>query len=213
MATFGSFLLSSWHIAKYWKDIHALSTGNAAEPATPRKAKAVVKDPSLIEVPYITTPNARVEIGKQVGYNIRFENNTCKDTRLVYMTDGALQAQMVQDNIPSEYKCIIVDEAYERSINTDLIMANLREIVLHKRHGNLKSLSCLLLSTRGVSPTLAALLSSMFFHVKGRTHPVKIQYMRKDSGTLAFNILATVEHIHTNHIQQQSELHAALAQA
>ena len=70
------------------------------------------------------------ELGKKVGYNIRFDNKASANTRLVYMTDGMPQAKLMGDNLLSEFRCIIVDEAHERSTNTDLIMASLRDIVL-----------------------------------------------------------------------------------
>lgn len=62
-------------------------------------------------------------IGHEVGYSVRFDNKSHKTrTKLKYLTDGMLIRELMLDKNLSNYKCIIIDEAHERTILTDLIL-------------------------------------------------------------------------------------------
>ncbi|CAH2033893.1 unnamed protein product [Thlaspi arvense] len=69
-----------------------------------------------------------VELGQRVGYSIRFEDCTCSSTRLKYMTDGILFREAMLDPLLSRYSVIIVDEAHERTVHTDVLLALLKKI-------------------------------------------------------------------------------------
>src|SRR5579862_3650479 len=62
-----------------------------------------------------------VVLGEEVGYNIRFENNTSSKTILQYMTDGMLLRETMNDPDLNCYSCIILDEAHERTLATDTL--------------------------------------------------------------------------------------------
>lgn len=68
------------------------------------------------------------EIGKEVGYSIRFEDVTSPATRIKFMTDGLLIREALVDPLLSRYSVIMVDEAHERSISTDILLGLLRKI-------------------------------------------------------------------------------------
>ncbi|KAK6209136.1 DEAH-box ATP-dependent RNA helicase prp43 [Pestalotiopsis sp. IQ-011] len=70
-----------------------------------------------------------VELGTLVGYNVRFEVKGSAQTRLGYMTDGKLLAVAMSDPLFSRYCCIVVDEAHERTIPTDLLLVLLKHAV------------------------------------------------------------------------------------
>ncbi|ETS75168.1 hypothetical protein PFICI_13652 [Pestalotiopsis fici W106-1] len=70
-----------------------------------------------------------VELGAQVGYNVRFDVKGSKETRLGYMTDGKLLAGAMADPLFSKYCCIIIDEAHERTIPTDILLALLKRAI------------------------------------------------------------------------------------
>lgn len=82
-----------------------------------------------------------VELGKEVGYLIRFEDMTSEETRLKYMTDGMLLRECQLDPLMSQYSVIILDEAHERTLSTDILFGLLKE-VLQKR----PELRCLVMS-------------------------------------------------------------------
>lgn len=70
-----------------------------------------------------------VEFGQEVGYTIRFEDYTTERTKLKYMTDGMLQREAMGDPLLSRYSIILLDEAHERTLSTDIMMGLLKEIL------------------------------------------------------------------------------------
>lgn len=74
-----------------------------------------------------------VELGGKVGYNIRFEDQTSKETKIKYMTDGVLLRESLNDPDLDGYSAIIMDEAHERSLNTDVLFGILKKISARRR--------------------------------------------------------------------------------
>ena len=70
-----------------------------------------------------------VNLGEEVGYSIRFEDKTSNKTLLKYMTDGMLLREAMIDNKLSKYSVIILDEAHERTLNTDILFGILKTII------------------------------------------------------------------------------------
>jgi pre-mRNA-splicing factor ATP-dependent RNA helicase DHX15/PRP43 len=70
-----------------------------------------------------------VKLGQEVGYSIRFEDNTSPNTFLKYMTDGMLLREAMSDPLMSRYSAVILDEAHERTLNTDILMGLLKEVL------------------------------------------------------------------------------------
>ena len=63
-----------------------------------------------------------VELGREVGWSVRFTDRTRAETKLRVMTDGILLAEAQRDRHFSRYDTIIVDEAHERSLNIDFLL-------------------------------------------------------------------------------------------
>jgi len=70
-----------------------------------------------------------VVLGEEVGYSIRFEDKTSHKTILKYMTDGMLLREAIHDPLLERYGVIILDEAHERTLNTDILFGLLKEIM------------------------------------------------------------------------------------
>lgn len=68
--------------------------------------------------------------GEEVGYAIRFEDCTSEKTVIKYMTDGILLRESLRDPDLEGYSAIIMDEAHERSLSTDVLFGLLREVSL-----------------------------------------------------------------------------------
>ncbi len=68
-------------------------------------------------------------LGQEVGYTIRFEDCTSNETVIKYMTDGMLLREALLDGDMRSYSCIMLDEAHERSISTDVLFGLLKETV------------------------------------------------------------------------------------
>ncbi|KAL6570956.1 Pre-mRNA-splicing factor ATP-dependent RNA helicase DEAH10 [Orobanche gracilis] len=69
-----------------------------------------------------------VALGQRVGYAIRFEDVTSSSTRIKYMTDGLLLREALLDPYLSKYSVIIVDEAHERTVQTDVLLGLLKTV-------------------------------------------------------------------------------------
>lgn len=97
-------------------------------------------------------------VGQAVGYAVRFEDKTSPATRIKYMTDGVLFREAMYDPLLSRYSVIMVDEAHERSLHTDLILGLLKKIM--RRRPELKVIIA--------SATLDAQRFLDYFKVLGR---------------------------------------------
>ncbi|OIW27191.1 P-loop containing nucleoside triphosphate hydrolase protein [Coniochaeta ligniaria NRRL 30616] len=133
-----------------------------------------------------------VKLGEEVGYSIRFENKTGPKTMLKYMTDGQLLRESMHDHDMSRYSCIILDEAHERTLATDILMALLKQI--SERRKDLKIII--------MSATLDAQKFQKYFNnapllaVPGRTHPVEIFYTPEAERDYVEAAVRTVLQIH-----------------
>ena len=65
----------------------------------------------------------------QVGYAIRFEDCTSENSVIKYMTDGVLLRETLREGDLDNYSAIIMDEAHERSLNTDVLFGILRQVL------------------------------------------------------------------------------------
>lgn len=70
-----------------------------------------------------------VRLGRDVGYTVRFDDRSGPDTVIKYLTDGMLLREMTHDVTLSRYSVIILDEAHERSLSTDILAALLKDLV------------------------------------------------------------------------------------
>lgn len=69
-----------------------------------------------------------VALGKLVGYAVRFDERSGPETRIKYLTDGMIVRELLSDPMLTKYNVVIVDEAHERTLRTDLLIANLKTI-------------------------------------------------------------------------------------
>ncbi|PKI52734.1 hypothetical protein CRG98_026885 [Punica granatum] len=69
-----------------------------------------------------------VELGQKVGYSIRFDDMTTGSTRIKYMTDGLLLREALLDPYLSRYSVLIIDEAHERTVPTDVLLGLLKDV-------------------------------------------------------------------------------------
>eukprot|EP00461_Guttulinopsis_vulgaris_P007986 UN08036 len=60
------------------------------------------------------------QLGQEVGYNVRFDNNTSNKTMIKYLTDGMLLRELLTSPDLDRYSVIMIDEAHERTISTDI---------------------------------------------------------------------------------------------
>ena len=70
------------------------------------------------------------EYGKGVGCQVRFDDQTCDETIIKFMTDGILLAETQRDRHLLQYDCIVIDEAHERSLNIDFLLGYLKRLLV-----------------------------------------------------------------------------------
>ncbi|KAK4483666.1 hypothetical protein RD792_010867 [Penstemon davidsonii] len=131
-------------------------------------------------------------LGEEVGYAIRFEDCTGPETVIKYMTDGMLMREILIDEDLSQYSVIMLDEAHERTIHTDVLFGLLKQLV--QRRPDLRLIV--------TSATLdAEKFSGYFFNcniftIPGRTFPVEILYTKQPESDYLDASLITVLQIH-----------------
>ncbi|AFP65250.1 pre-mRNA splicing facgtor ATP-dependent RNA helicase prp22-like protein (nucleomorph) [Chroomonas mesostigmatica CCMP1168] len=96
---------------------------------------------SAISVAKRVAFETKSEIGKQIGYSIRFEDCTSESTRLKYVTDGVLLRELLTKNMVFSYDIVLIDEAHERSMGSDTLVS------LMKIYGNSKKKFKLLITS------------------------------------------------------------------
>ncbi len=77
-----------------------------------------------------------VVLGEEVGYSIRFDDKTSEKTKIKYATDGVLIRELMENRDLKGYSVVILDEAHERSVQTDILIGLLRQ--LQSRRADLK---------------------------------------------------------------------------
>ncbi|XP_047666368.1 pre-mRNA-splicing factor ATP-dependent RNA helicase PRP16 isoform X1 [Tachysurus fulvidraco] len=113
-------------------------------------------------------------LGEEVGYAIRFEDCTSEKTIIKYMTDGILLRESLRESDLDHYSAVIMDEAHERSLNTDVLFGLLREVV--SRRSDLK---LIVTSATMDSDKFAAFFGNVpIFNIPGRTFPVDILFSK-----------------------------------
>jgi len=135
----------------------------------------------------------KVELGREVGYQIRFNDRTGPLTYVKLMTDGILLAEMQGDPTLRAYDTIIVDEAHERSLNIDFLLGYLQRL-LPKRPDLRVIVSSATLETERFSAFFGG---APVIQVSGRTFPVDVLHRppREDEGDLAVLVANAVEEV------------------
>jgi pre-mRNA-splicing factor ATP-dependent RNA helicase DHX38/PRP16 len=115
-----------------------------------------------------------VELGKECGYAIRFEDMTSDETVIKYMTDGVLLRESLRDPDLDNYSCLVMDEAHERSLNTDVLFGLLRKVLARRQDLKLVVTSATMNAER-----FANFFGGVpIFHIPGRTFHVDKFYAK-----------------------------------
>ncbi|KAG8907474.1 DEAH-box RNA helicase prp16 [Tulasnella sp. 403] len=132
------------------------------------------------------------QLGDTVGYAIRFEDCTTPETKIKYMTDGVLLRESLNEGDLDRYSVIILDEAHERSLSTDVLMGLLRKILSRRRDLKLIVTSATMNAEKfsnfyGNAPT---------FTIPGRTFPVEIFHSKSPCEDYVDSAVKQVLQIH-----------------
>lgn len=134
------------------------------------------------------------KVGEEVGYYVRFEDVTSSRTKIKYMTDGMLQREALLDPKMLKYSLIMLDEAHERTIATDVLFALVKTAA--RENPDLR-----------IIVTSATLDSKKFSHyfndcpilqIPGRTFPVEVLYSREPEPDYLAAALDCIMQIHVS---------------
>lgn len=130
------------------------------------------------------------EFSDQVSYQIRFESTASSKTAIKFMTDGILIREIAEDFSLSKYSVIVIDEAHERSVNTDILIGMVSRIVdlrkaMQEEDPSVKPLKLVVMSaTLRISdftqnPNLFRQGPPPLVQAQGRQYPVTIHFSRR----------------------------------
>uniref|UniRef100_A0AAZ3QJV9 RNA helicase n=1 Tax=Oncorhynchus tshawytscha TaxID=74940 RepID=A0AAZ3QJV9_ONCTS len=119
-------------------------------------------------------------LGREVGYQVRFDDCTTQDTVVKYMTDGCLLREILADPVLSQYSVVILDEAHERSLNTDILLGLLKQTLSSPdkaSKGRSVPLKVVVMSATLETDKLSVFLGGCpVFTIPGRTFPVTSKF-------------------------------------
>ncbi|CAH0481738.1 unnamed protein product [Peronospora belbahrii] len=133
-----------------------------------------------------------VKLGNEVGYSIRFEDCTSDKTVIKYMTDGMLLREFLTEPDLKSYSVMIIDEAHERTLSTDILFGLIKDIARFR--DDIKIIVA--------SATLDATKFSVYFDdapifkIPGRMYPVDVLYTKAPEADYLDAAIVTVLQIH-----------------
>jgi len=133
------------------------------------------------------------KVGYEVGYSIRFEDCTSHKTVLKYMTDGMLLREFLTEPDLAGYAALIIDEAHERTLSTDILFALVKDIARFR-----KELRVIISSATMDAEKFSEYFDDApIFYVPGRRYPVDIHYTPQPEANYLHAAITTVFQIHT----------------
>ncbi|KAI3399209.1 hypothetical protein diail_7578 [Diaporthe ilicicola] len=145
------------------------------------------------------------ELGKEVGYSIRFDDVSSAATRIKFLTDGILIREALVDPLLSRYSVIMVDEAHERSISTDFLLGLLNKILKRRPELRIIISSATLqaeefldfFTRRGeMQAQDQPHVTGSIISIEGRTYPIDILYLESPAEDYVEKAINTVLEIH-----------------
>ncbi|KAL2158204.1 hypothetical protein VTH06DRAFT_4524 [Thermothelomyces fergusii] len=133
-----------------------------------------------------------VRVGHEVGYSIRFEDCTSDKTILKYMTDGMLLREMVTSPTLEGYAAVMIDEAHERTVHTDILLALIKDLARARPELRVIISS----ATLNAEKFSGYFDDAPIFNVPGRVHPVETYYTSAPESNYLEASLVTVFQIH-----------------
>lgn len=115
-------------------------------------------------------------LGHEVGYSVRFEDYTSSKTILKYVTEGILLREITANPTLSSYSAVMIDEAHERTLNTDILLGLLKEIIKDNHEIRIIITS----ATMNVDKFSKYFNNAPILVIPGRQYPITTYYLNED---------------------------------
>jgi pre-mRNA-splicing factor ATP-dependent RNA helicase DHX15/PRP43 len=140
------------------------------------------------------------KVGNVIGYSVRFNECVSRGTRLKYMTDGMLLSELMSDPNLGRYGVIVLDEAHERGLQSDILLALLKKLINQKRdQPHLGQLKLVVMSATIEIDRFVNYFEEQVpvLSIPGRCFPVEIYYTREPEEDYLKAAVRTAVQIHT----------------
>ena len=137
------------------------------------------------------------KLGGTVGYSVRFDEMTSKDTMIKYLTDGMLLRELLSDQKLTMYSAIILDEAHERTLRTDILFGMIK-IIQATRPANQPLKIIIMSATLDPSRFQSFFMNVGVYRVPGRMFPVKLLYTTEPVQDYIDATILTIFQLHTD---------------
>jgi len=134
-----------------------------------------------------------VRLGHEVGYSIRFENCTSPKTVISYMTDGMLLREILTQPDLASISALVIDEAHERTLHTDILFGLVKDIVRFR-----SDLKLIISSATLDAEKFSQYFGASIFMIPGRMFPVDIYYTKSPEADYVDASVVTVLQIHVS---------------
>lgn len=147
-------------------------------------------------------------LGQRVGYSIRFEDVTSANTQIKFVTDGLLLREMLVDPLLNRYSVVMVDEAHERSLSSDILLSLLKKVSRKRKDLRVVVSSATLEAERFLdffAPDEGEKVHGkskeeygQIVGIEGRTYPVEVQYIVEPTNNYVETAVEAIMNIHAN---------------
>ncbi|KFQ30629.1 Putative ATP-dependent RNA helicase DHX33, partial [Merops nubicus] len=137
------------------------------------------------------------ELGRLVGYTVRFEDLSSEETRIKFLTDGMLLREAIGDPLLRRYSVVILDEAHERTIHTEVLLGVVKAAQKKRKElGKLPLKVIIMSATMDVDQFSKYFNGAPVLYLEGRQHPIQIFNTKQPQSDYLQAALVSVFQIH-----------------